>query len=49
MANQDRNSIRREFGDVVDMTAGELEKWLGADSTGHGSSVNWGHDPLEKG
>ncbi|MEU2350393.1 DUF3140 domain-containing protein [Modestobacter sp. NPDC049651] len=28
MAEQDADTTRREFGEAVNMTAGELEKWL---------------------
>ncbi|MGY1721448.1 DUF3140 domain-containing protein [Blastococcus sp. SYSU DS0533] len=28
MASDDPDTIRREFGEAVNMTAGELEKWL---------------------
>ena len=47
MADQDPDTVRREFGEAVNMTAGELEKWLetdesrsvGQDSDGSGEST----------
>jgi hypothetical protein len=33
MANEDPDRIRREFGDAVNMTAGELERWLATDES----------------
>jgi len=47
MATEDPDQIRREFGAAVNMTAGELEKWLeteesrsvGQDSDGSGEST----------
>ena len=33
MAGEDHDTIRREFDQVVNMTAGELEKWLGSDES----------------
>ena len=31
MANEDADDVRRDFGDAVNMTAAELEKWLDTD------------------
>jgi hypothetical protein len=47
MASQDAETVRAEFGEAVNMTAGELEKWLdtdesrsvGQDSDGSGEST----------
>ena len=47
MASEDPDTIRAEFGEAVNMTAGELEKWLetdesrsvGQDSDGSGEST----------
>jgi hypothetical protein len=33
MADEDPDTIRREFGEAVNMTAGELEKWLDSDES----------------
>ncbi len=33
MAGEDPGTIRREFGEAVNMTAGELEKWLDTDES----------------
>ncbi|MDP9461877.1 MAG: DUF3140 domain-containing protein [Actinomycetota bacterium] len=33
MAGEDHDTIRREFDEVVNMTAGELEKWLDTDES----------------
>jgi hypothetical protein len=33
MAETDADTIRREFGEAVNMTAGELEGWLGTDES----------------
>jgi hypothetical protein len=33
MAGEDPDSIRAEFGEAVNMTAGELEKWLRTDDS----------------
>ncbi|NEK86123.1 DUF3140 domain-containing protein [Blastococcus saxobsidens] len=33
MAEEDPDAIRREFGDAVNMTAGELEQWLDTDES----------------
>ena len=49
-ADADSDTIRREFGESVNMTAGELEKWLGTDesqSVGQkkdGSAESTGHE-----
>jgi hypothetical protein len=32
-ADEDRDAIRREFDEAVNMTAGELEKWLGTEES----------------
>lgn len=48
--SDDRETIRREFGEAVNMTAGELEKWLDTDeskSVGQksgGSGESTGHE-----
>jgi Protein of unknown function (DUF3140) len=47
MASEDPETVREEFGDAVNMTAGELEEWLesdesrsvGQDSEGSGEST----------
>jgi hypothetical protein len=47
MADEDPESVRAEFGEAVNMTAGELEQWLdtdesrsvGQDSDGSGEST----------
>jgi hypothetical protein len=47
MASEDPETVRRDFGEAVNMTAGELEKWLdtdesrsvGQDSDGSGEST----------
>lgn len=47
MASEDPDTVRSEFGEAVNMTAGELEKWLatdesqsvGQDSDGSGEST----------
>jgi len=47
MAGEDPETVRAEFGEAVNMTAGELEKWLetdesrsvGQDSDGSGEST----------
>ena len=50
MAEHDADTTRREFGEAVNMTAGELEKWLGMDesqSVGQksgGSDESTGHE-----
>ena len=50
MASDDQDTIRREFGEAVNMTAGELEKWLDTDeskSVGQksgGSAESTGHE-----
>ena len=33
MAGEDHDTIRRQFDEVVNMTADELEKWLGSDES----------------
>lgn len=33
MASDDAEQIRRDFGEAVNMTASELEKWLGTDES----------------
>ncbi len=33
MAHEDADTIRREFGEAVNMTPGELEKWLGTEES----------------
>jgi Protein of unknown function (DUF3140) len=33
MAHEDADTIRREFGEAVNMTPAELEKWLGTDES----------------
>jgi hypothetical protein len=48
MASDDHDAIRREFGEAVNMTAGELEEWLGTEesqSVGQkdGGSESTGH------
>ena len=40
MADEDPDATRREFGEVVTMTAGELETWLATDE-----SQSVGEDP----
>lgn len=51
-ATEDRTTITREFRDAVNMTAGELEKWLETEESrevgwkgedGHGSGESVGH------
>ena len=50
MAEDDADTIRREFADAVNMTAGELEKWLDtseSQSVGQksgGSAESTGHE-----
>ena len=50
MASDDQDTIRREFDEAVNMTAGELEKWLDTDeskSVGQksgGSAESTGHE-----
>ena len=50
MAEDDAETIRRSFGDAVNMTAGELEKWLDTDESrsvgqkGGGSGESTGHE-----
>jgi hypothetical protein len=33
MSGQDQDDVRREFGDAVNMTPGELSKWLKSDES----------------
>jgi len=40
MASEDPETVRAEFGEAVNMTAGELEKWLDTDE-----SRSVGQDP----
>jgi hypothetical protein len=50
MAETDPDAVRREFGEAVNMTAGELEEWLGTEesqSVGQksgGSGESTGHE-----
>jgi hypothetical protein len=50
MATEDPDTIRREFGEAVNLTAGELQKWLATDesrSVGQkdgGSGESTGHE-----
>ena len=49
MADTDADTVRREFAEAVNMTAGELEKWLGTEesqSVGQrsGSGESTGHE-----
>ena len=41
MAEQDRETIWKEFGEAVNMTPAELEKWL---KTQESQKVGWTHD-----
>ena len=41
MAEQDRETIWKEFGEAVNMTPAELEKWL---KTEESQKVGWTHD-----
>ncbi|TQN41049.1 uncharacterized protein DUF3140 [Blastococcus colisei] len=49
MASEDPDTVREGFGEVVNMTAGELEKWLGTDESqsvgqdSDGSGESTGH------
>jgi hypothetical protein len=49
MASEDPETVRTEFGEAVNMTAGELEKWLGTDESrsvgqdSDGSGESTGH------
>ena len=49
MAGQDPDTVREEFGEAVNMTAGELETWLGTDESqsvgqdSDGSGESTGH------
>lgn len=47
MAHDDNDTIRREFGEAVNMTPKELERWLETEESR--SLMNWGHDPLKEG
>ena len=48
--DDDADTIRREFGEAVNMTAGELEKWLATDESqavgqkSDGSGESTGHE-----
>jgi hypothetical protein len=50
MADSDADTTRREFGEAVNMTAGELEKWLATDESqavgqkSGGSDESTGHE-----
>ncbi|MGY1801755.1 DUF3140 domain-containing protein [Blastococcus sp. SYSU D00922] len=50
MATDDADQIRRDFGEAVNMTASELEKWLGSDESQEvgqktgGSGESTGHE-----
>ena len=50
MASEGRDGIRREFAEVVNMTASELEEWLGTDEStsvgqkSDGSGESTGHE-----
>jgi uncharacterized protein DUF3140 len=50
MSDDDPDTVRREFADAVNMTAAELERWLGSDestSVGQrtgGSAESTGHE-----
>ena len=50
MAEQDADTTRREFGEAVNMTAGELEEWLETDESqavgqkSGGSDESTGHE-----
>ena len=50
MATEDPDTVHREFGEAVNLSAGELEKWLGTDesrSVGQqsgGSGESTGHE-----
>ena len=48
-AAHDPDTVRREFAGAVNMTAGELERWLGTDESGEvgqksGSEESTGHE-----
>jgi Protein of unknown function (DUF3140) len=49
MASEDPETVRAEFGEAVNMTAGELETWLGTDESrsvgqdADGSGESTGH------
>src|SRR3978361_87064 len=42
LMSEDADTIRREFGEAVNMTAGELEKWLGTDEAPGGGQERAG-------
>jgi Protein of unknown function (DUF3140) len=50
MAEDDPDTVRREFGEAVNMTAGELESWLQTEESqsvgqkGSGSAESTGHE-----
>ena len=50
MAETDADTVRREFGEAVNMTAGELEKWLATEASqavgqkSEGSGESTGHE-----
>ncbi len=50
MADDDRDTVRREFGEAVNMSAAELEEWLGTDESqavgqkSGGSGESTGHE-----
>ncbi|MGA5421687.1 DUF3140 domain-containing protein [Streptomyces lavendulocolor] len=45
---KDREETLRSFDEAVNMTAGELEKWLKTEeSRWRHSLMNWGHDPAK--
>jgi hypothetical protein len=50
MADDDPDTVRREFGEAVNMTARELEDWLGTDESqevgqkSSGSGESTGHE-----
>ncbi len=50
MADDDRDTIRKDFGEAVNMTAAELEEWLGTDESqavgqkSGGSGESTGHE-----
>ena len=50
MAEDDADTTRREFGEAVNMTAGELERWLGTEESravgqkSSGSEESTGHE-----
>jgi hypothetical protein len=50
VADDDRDTIRKDFGEAVNMTAAELEEWLGTDESqavgqkSGGSGESTGHE-----